>query len=570
MAKALERKLRAARVRCGVNVLLRGAGIALAAAGALAAGAVAIERVFYLPVVTAWSVAGLAAATALVAAWLTARAVPGRMQVAVLIDRRLAARERFSTALAISARPDAFARAASREAHQAAARLDVRRRFPVRPTPHWLATAGAWLIAAGLFAFLPQMDVLGRLTERRATDRRATELAQAKVDVAEATTRVRSAVRQVAGKQLAGDLDDLGELTKALTGADARREAIRKLGALAEKLDGLHDADRARALDELGKALKQLRASPSALDNDLNRALANGNFAGAAKALREIMRKLNDEKLTDEQKKKLADQIKDLSEQLARLGNGAKRSADALRQEGMDAETARKLAGMSAKDLREELKKRGLSDEQIDKLMEKLQAARQACRNCSGLSKSLAKTLGEAGEILPDGLVGLVEALEGMEGEALDRASLEEALQEIDRAIARLGQAEWNGELGDPNNVVWQPGECDDAGQGNAGSGGRGRAWGQRPVGPDHDTSTKQVGVENKPTKDSQIVASWLVKGPQAKGVSKRKVADVARAAKDAAAQAVGDNRIPRKYEGAVKTYFGGFDKTFRPDANQP
>ncbi|MGB2821107.1 MAG: hypothetical protein WBF17_09010, partial [Phycisphaerae bacterium] len=121
---------------------------------------------------------------------------------------------------------------------------------------------------------------------------------------------------------------------------------------------------------------------------------------------------------------------------------------------------------------------------------------------------------------------------------------------------------------GDPNSVVWQEGDNDRFGKG--GGGGAGRAWGQRPMGGAEDTDVQKTGVKNKPTKDQEVVASWMVKGPQAKGTSKRKLTEVARAAKDAAAEAIRDNKIPRKYEGAVKSYFGGFDKTFGPDANQP
>ena len=568
MNQALERKLRAIRLRCGLNVLLTHAAVILAIAGALAAAALLGERLFSVTVVRLWSICALGGAVAVAVAAFSWLKMPGRMQVAVLVDDRLAFRERFSTTLAVASSEDPFAVAATREAHQAAEKLNVKGRFPVRPSGHWLATVATWLIAVGVFAFMPEMDVLGYMARQREADRLAAELKEAKVEVKEVTSKVKAAVEDVKSKQLAGDLADLGELAKGLDPAEVRREAIRKLGALADKLKDMDNSEQARALDELGKMLKQLRNSPSALDNDLNRALANGDFAAAAKMLRELMEKLNDDKLTDEQKKALAEQLKNLSEQLAGLGDQQKQSENALRQQGMDAETAKKLAGMSEQELREELKKQGMTDEQIDEMMEKLKAARQACQKCAGMSQSLAETLGEQGKLLPEGMVGLIEGLEGLRGEALERASLEEALKEIDRAVAQLGEEAWDGELGDPNSVVWQEG--DNARFGKGGGGGAGRAWGQRPMGGAEDTDVQKTGVKNKPTKDQEVVASWMVKGPQAKGTSKRKLTEVARAAKDAAAEAIRDNKIPRKYEGAVKSYFGGFDKTFGPDANQP
>lgn len=569
MAQVLERKLRAIRLRCGLNVLLTHAAVVLAIAGAVAAAALLSERLFSITVVNLWTAAALAGAGSVLIAALLWLRLPGKMQVAVLVDRRLAFRERFSTTLVLASSEDPFAVAATREAHQAAERLNVKGRFPVRPSGHWVATVAAWLIAAGVFAFMPEMDVLGYMARQKQANRLAAELKEAKVEVKEVTSKVKTAVEQVQSRQLAGDLADLGELTKGLDPADIRREAIRKLGSLADKLKEMEQSEQVRALDELGKMLKHLHSSPDALNNDLNRALANGDFAAAAKMLQDLMQKLNDDKLTDEQKKALAKQIKDLAEQLAKLGNQQRQSENALRQQGMDAQTAKKLAGMSDQELREELKKRGMTDKQIDELMKKLKAARQACGKCSGMSKSLAECLGEQGELLPDGLVGLIEGLEGLEGKALERAGLEEALKEIDRAVALLGEEAWDGELGDPNSVIWKEGNSDKFGRG-AGGGGPGRAWGRRPIGEAHETGAEKTGVKNKPTGDQEIIASWLSKGPQAKGVSKRKLTEVTRAAKDAAAEAIRDNKIPRKYEGAVKSYFGGFDKTFRRDANQP
>lgn len=569
MAEALERKLRAIRLRSGANRLLVHAAVVLAGAGALVALALLAERLFSVTVVGLWTVGGLFAAAVVLLVALSWLRMPGRMQVALLVDDRLAFRERFSTTLALAASDDPFALAASREAHQAAETLNVAGRFPIRPSGHWLATLAAWLVAAAVFAFMPDVDLLGTLARRREHDRRAARIEEARAQVEEATAKVKAAVEQVRSKPLAGDLADLGELLKGGEPAAMRREAIRKLGNLTDKLKEMEQSGQAQAIDGLRKMLKNLRDSPSALNNELNRAIANGDFGAASKMLGDLMRKLNEEKLTDEQKKALAEQLKNLSEQLAELGDSQKQCENALRQEGMDGATAKKLAGLSEKDLREELKKRGMTDEQIDKMMEKLQAARKACGNCTGLGKSLAECLGKTGELLPDGLVGLIEGIEGLEGQALERASLEEALKEIDRAVALLGDGQCGESPGDPNAVgLWQAGEGDMVGRGRGG--GRGRAWGQRPVGDPEQTGVKKTGVKNKPTKDREIIASWLFKGPQAKGVSKRKLAEVTRAAKDAAAEAIRDNKVPRKYENAVKRYFGGFDKTFRPDANQP
>ena len=64
------------------------------------------------------------------------------------------------------------------------------------------------------------------------------------------------------------------------------------------------------------------------------------------------------------------------------------------------------------------------------------------------------------------------------------------------------------------------------------------------------------------PQKDGPVVASWLIKGSQVKGESKKQLQDVIQASRDAAAEAIQDNEIPRKYEGAVKKYFGDLEES--------
>ena len=52
------------------------------------------------------------------------------------------------------------------------------------------------------------------------------------------------------------------------------------------------------------------------------------------------------------------------------------------------------------------------------------------------------------------------------------------------------------------------------------------------------------------------IVATWYSKEEQVKGEAVRTGGTVVQAAKDAAAEAVSENRIPSRYHEAVKSYF--------------
>ena len=61
------------------------------------------------------------------------------------------------------------------------------------------------------------------------------------------------------------------------------------------------------------------------------------------------------------------------------------------------------------------------------------------------------------------------------------------------------------------------------------------------------------------------MIASWYFKGSQVKGEARRDFSEIMQAAKDGAAEAINDNEIPRKYEGAVKQYFGQLEEA-RPE----
>ncbi|HUS90495.1 MAG TPA: hypothetical protein VM695_01550 [Phycisphaerae bacterium] len=577
MREALEKKLAAIRLRCGVNVVLVHAAVVLAAAGVVAAAAVAVEKLLAVPLVEVWTTCTFAVVVAAMTAALSLLRVPSRMEVALLMDRRLAFRERISTALALSDSDDPFAQAATREAHRAAERLDVSGRFPVRPSRHWLATVAAWSVAAGVFLFLPEMDLLGYVARQRADQDRAAQLKVAEQEVAQAVSTVKTAVQQINDKQLLAAMEDLAKITEGLKPEEVRREALRKLGKLADSLHEMEKSLANQAGEQMSQMLRDLRGNPNGLNNELNRALASGDFASAARMLRDLLQQANEGKLTEDQKKRLAEQLKDLAEQLKQVADAQKQREKTLQEQGLDAQTAKKLAGMSEQELREALKKQGLSDQQIDEMMKKMAAGQQACQNCQGLSQSMAKCSGERGELKPGEMVGLIEGLQGMESESAERKSIQESLDELEQAVARLGQGGDDGSglvfdpnmLGDPNAMgLWQAGEGLKPGRG--GGGGPGRAFGNRATGGPEDVGHRKTGVQNTPGKgDEEIVASWLFKGPQAKGDSKRKLTGVVQAAKDSAASAIRDNKIPRKYEPAVKKYFGGFEQSVR-DANAP
>jgi len=129
------------------------------------------------------------------------------------------------------------------------------------------------------------------------------------------------------------------------------------------------------------------------------------------------------------------------------------------------------------------------------------------------------------------------------------------SLDEIRDAIACLGQGMCQG-LGCQG--PFREGLSNRYG---CGTGSPGKGFGPRSTDEDGDTSTKKTRVKSD-AKQGPIIASWYFKGSQVKGEAKRDFSEVIQSAGDGAAEAISENQIPRKYEDAVKKYFGQLEES--------
>ena len=93
-----------------------------------------------------------------------------------------------------------------------------------------------------------------------------------------------------------------------------------------------------------------------------------------------------------------------------------------------------------------------------------------------------------------------------------------------------------------------------------SGTGAPGKGYGARDTGSEEETSEFKTRVDSK-TKPGPAVASWLFKGKQVRGEASRELSETVQVAKDRAAEAINENRIPRRYEGPVKKYFGNLEQ---------
>ena len=550
-------------------------------AGLLATAATVCHRLLAYPALN-YSMLVIAAVfvSALAMLWWLVRR-PSRMQLAIILDDRLATQERFSTALAMQSADDPFAHAANEEAHARAAGMDPRRHFPIRPSRQWAYAAVAWAVAAAVLAFVPDVDALGLLAQQKKEQQKSQDLAKVAGEIREEVSKVEATVKQLGDPQLTKDLDALKEL-ECPNAQDAKREAIQKLGDISDRIKDLQkqkDLDQAQALKEMLQQVKTPYSNDDA--KKISQAVAKGDYNKAAELLKEAQKKVDDGKLSDKEKKDLAEQLKEFGEQLDKLAKEDKQLQDELQQLGLD----KGLADKSLDDLKKELKKEGLSDEQIQKIMDKASECKSACNSASKLAEALKKCSsqmpGQEGQIDPGELSELAGQLSELEGTEEMLRLAEASEEDIKNAIVALGQDPNGDPTGDRLILPGGQGQNDEAGsmgawqagaavdQGN-GTGDPGRGNGKRNTSPDAKTNTTKTRLDNPAGSKGPIIASRYIKGSQIKGEAAKKLSDVVQAAKDSAAQAITDNQIPKKYEGPIKKYYGDFEPTPAPGPAKP
>ncbi len=535
-------KVRAVQIRCGLNLFLRQTGRVLAVAGAVAALAVLAERLAAVRVLTAWGIWSFWSLAAIAVLVLWVLRLPGRMEASLLLDERLKLRERASTTLVFAQSDDPFAKAARAESLHAVERVNLSGHFPIALSRSWAYGAGAWAVTVSLLFLLPQHDLFGFLHDRQEEEKKVQAVQQAQTQVRKAVQQAKAAVRAVGDPNLVADLKQLDELGRTAEPQEAKREAIKALGDLAQKIQQMQAGVQVRTADVLQQMLKQLRGSPDPFSQQVRLALAKGDFAQAAKMLAQLQSQWNDGSLPEERHKDLAARMQELAKELQKLSEQKRQIEEELAKVGLD----KQLAQASSEQLRHALQKQGLSPEIVSRFMAKIEAGQAASVRCADLGQALAGTAGVGG-FSADGLSGIVDELNALDAMQQQVFHLQASLAEISGALDGLGRG-----MGER----WEIGP-------GGGYGGKGIGLDtvdQHIITSDALTANKTAKAPSRPA-GGPVVASWYFKDAQVKGEVQRAFTEVVQAGRASAAEAISENQIPRRYEDAVKTYFNQLEE---------
>ena len=544
-AKVFQQKVRAVWLRCSVNLFLRNAGWVLVIAGAIAALAVLTEKLLAVPVLVPWRLWAFwtVAAALTVVPWLLR--LPNRMQASLLLDERLRLHERFSTTLALADSEDPFAKAARAESLKAVQGANVRGHFPIGLSRHWYYGAAVWLVAIALVLFLPQQDLLGFLRRQEEQQQKQQELEQARTEVKETTEAVSAAVKQLGDAELEQELETLDELAQAGEPEEAKRQAIKAMGDLSEKIKRMQSGAQMEAANMLEQKLRRLRGSVDPFAQQIRMALAKGDFAQAANILTQLQKQLGDGKLSDQQRRQLAKQLQELAKELQNLAEQKRELEKELEKLGLD----KKLTKLTRQQLKQALEQQGLKPDMVEQLLKKMAACQGACSLCAGLAGAMSAGGGGVGGLSADDLADAIEQLSALESLQQQAMLMQVSLDEIARCMGCLGEGLCQGACQGPFREGWYQ-------QFTQGTGGPGMGTGPRATDTEGQTGSKTTRVTSE-SQEGPVVASWYFKDIQIKGESRRDFAEVVEAGRASAAEAISENQIPRKYEDAVKGYFG-------------
>lgn len=583
---AIARQVRLARRRLWMNRWLARLGWTMTAAAVAWLLALVVARVFGFE----WPlglIAGASAATGLAAAlvWSLIRRETD-LDAAIALDRAAGLKERVSSGLACTGRSEPFAAAVVADAERVASRLSVRQFIPIRPPRSLLWGGASVIVALGFLWLLPQFDLLRKAEARERRQRERQLASEVRSRLAQPVDAVKSLVESNPELKNLESLRELERLTqpsdKPVDPTDLRREAIKKLDRVGDDLRKQAASDRFKQMQDLKNSLREMsratdRRTPI---SKLLQALSDGDFKGAEEEVRRLkdeLAKAKRDPKNAEQARKIEQQLDDLAKRLNEVSRD-KNLEQEMKNAGLSEEQMKRVLDALAKkdpqqlqqmmqELEKKLKEQGLSQQQIDKLKEQVrkssqkQSAKETCENLSkcmkaasgksqqGDQESAAQQLDEAAETLSE-----MEMLDQQLGE------IESKLSELDDMKRDLGDQS-------PDSSPGPCKQCNGSGMRSDGSpcgacegdgmgpGGRGRGAGQRA----RDTQGA-VDFERKRAKVKQregvVIGQYFEKGEQLKGEAKAPYLEAVRAAVRDASDAIEREQVPRAYQRAVKNYF--------------
>lgn len=481
-----------------------------------------------------WAVAGgLVGAATLWAIVLAVFRAPPRLAAALLVDERFGLKERVTTSYTLT--PEQAATPAGQallaDVRERVRQLDVTERFPLGLSRSAaLVPAGALVLACVAFFYEPPKgQAVAVIDESKqppanaaAIERKMKELAKKKP-----ATRDASKPKSEEIEKLEAKLEEIANRPRQTK--DQLRERIREMTSLedmmkkrekelSEKSEALRN--QLKQLDKLGQK-EGMQEGPA---KDLAKAMAEGNMEKAQEEIEKLVKKLQENELSDKDRKQLAKQVQSLKEQLKNAGE-QKEKVERLKQMAKEGK-------LDAETLKRELEKIKQDSQKMKELQDLAQKLGQ-CQKCleQGDAKGASQKLRAAGDQLKD-----------MDLDDDNLKDIREQLQRLQDAQGVAGQG-MDGERmeGDPGNGM---------------NGKDGPPGGKRPVA--EEGPFKSYDSRNKVQFDpkGKKVFDGYAPGQNFKKKSTAEISGEIEQARQEAPEAIEQQRVPKATKDMIKEYF--------------
>jgi len=492
-----------------------------------------------------WAGPGMAVVAVVAATllWLSRRM--NDLQVAVAVDERLDLREKLSTALHVSGRDDAFARAAVEDAVAVArdgrTQESVRRKFPVESPNRWWLAPGLVAVALLIGFLVPQGDLFAKSPEPEVQQQPIPTVVTASLNAAVEQIQENAELAEEL-KDVFEDLDPKAIDPDALKSPEsAKREAIKKLSDLSDRLEELMEGEKGKTMEALEKALGDMKTpTEDGAAREMMEAMKKGDFKAAQDALQKLQQEIAQGDMAPEQAEKIAQQLQQMAQQMQQLAQQQKALEDALKEAGLDPALAQ-----NPQQLQQQLQQnQNLTQQQKQQLQQMAQAQQQACQMCQGMANAMgqmAQGMGQGGQNGQQ----MQQAMQNAQQMLGDMEAMQQMLKQA--------QAMCNG----------LKGQCQGLGQGLGQGQGQGGAFGGQGQGaggeaPKSATPTRsQLEKADSRGNDADVISSLPFDGPIITGESTAAFKEAALSNARSWAENVNDDQIPRKYKEAMQHYFG-------------
>ena len=354
--------------------------------------------------------------------WVLSRRY-SNIDAAIEIDRRYGLKERVASSLSLA--PDEqeseIGRALVKDATRRVGRVDVTEHFQVRPS-RWSLVPIALGVGVFCLAFFVED---AKLQPKKAQATTNTTKTQIKKSTEALAKRIAEKKKQAEEKNLPeADKKLLTEIQQAAkqlaeNNKGDRKSALRKLSEMSKEIKRRKDS--IGSGDELRKQLKDLQDIKKGPADKIAQAMKDGDFQMAKDAMNKLRDKLANDKLSDEEKKDLKEQLQQMKDRMQQMADAHEKAKEELEKQIQE-----KIAQgdmKAANDLQQKLDGMNAGQNQMNQLQEmadKMQQAADAL-DADQIQQAMEQ-LDELGESLDD-LQQMADQLEMLD-EAMDQISM--------------------------------------------------------------------------------------------------------------------------------------------------